>query len=72
MFHRVHVDEIAAMLGLPDTAFIAATITLGVPAGSHGPVRRKPIGQVVYEDVWEGDAPWAVDPPDTRFTGGPQ
>lgn len=72
MFHGVREDQIASAIGLPDQAFIAATITIGVPAGSHGPVRRKPIGTVVYEDVWEGDATWAVDPPGTRFTGGPK
>lgn len=72
MFHRIREAEIAAAIELPDQAFIAATVTLGVPAGSHGPVRRKPIDRVVYEDVWEGEAAWAVDPPGTRFTGGPR
>lgn len=72
MFHRVKEAEIRAALGMPDDAFIAATITIGVPAGSHGPVRRKPIASVVYDDAWEGDAAWAVDPPGTRFTGGPK
>ena len=54
---------------IPDEAVIAGTITLGVPEGRHGPVRRLPLGDVVYDDTWGGDAPWAVDPPDTRFTG---
>jgi hypothetical protein len=59
-------------LELPDPAFIAATITLGVPAGRHGPVRRKPLDQVVYEDRWDASPAWAVDPEGTRFTGGPK
>lgn len=72
MFHQVHDDEIRRAIGVPDEAFIAATITLGHPAGAHGPVRRKPLDQLVFEDSW-GQAPaWAVDPPGTRFTGGPR
>lgn len=72
MFHGVKEPEIRTALGIPDEAFIAATITLGVPAGRHGPVRRKPLNQVVYDDAWEGQASWAIDPPGTRFTGGPK
>ena len=71
-FHSYRKDEIAAEIGLPENAFIAATVTIGVPAGSHGPVRRKPLDQLVFEDRWEAPAPWAVDPPGTRFTGGPR
>lgn len=71
MFHQMREAEIRSILGVPDEAFVAATITLGVPAGRHGPVRRKPIGQVVYEDGWDESPDWAVDPEGTRFTGGP-
>jgi hypothetical protein len=48
--------------------FIAATITLGKPAGTHGPVRRRPIAELVFEDEWDNSPPWAVDPPGTAFT----
>ena len=72
MFHGTREDEIRSVLEIPDGAFIAATITLGVPAGSHGTVRRKPLNQLVFEDSW-GNAPdWATDPEGTRFTGGPR
>ncbi len=47
------------------------TIALGRPEGSHGPVRRRPIAEIVYEDAWGVPAPWASDPPGTRFAGGP-
>lgn len=72
MFHQTREAEIRSILEIPEPAFIAATVTLGVPAGSHGPVRRKPLEQLVYEDRWEGDAAWAIDPDGTRFTGGPK
>lgn len=57
-----------ALLGIPDSTFIAGTITLGRPVGHHGPVRRRPMAELVYSETW-GKAPdWAIDPPGTRFT----
>lgn len=72
MFHQVVEAQLRAELQIPDEAFIAATITLGHPAGAHGPVRRKPLAELVYEDSWGNSPAWAVDPPGTRFTGGPR
>ena len=67
-FHAPVETELVALLGLPEHAQIAATITLGKPAGSHGPVRRAPMAELVFSDTW-GDAPvWAVDPEGTRYT----
>jgi nitroreductase len=71
MWHGLVEDELRALLGIPEGVAIAATIPLGIPDGSHGPVRRRPLGEVVFEDRWEGPATWAVDPPGTRFAGGP-
>lgn len=72
MFHQFRDAEIRRELEIPDDAFIAATVTLGHPAGSHGPVRRKPLDQLVFEEAWGSAPAWAVDPPGTRFTGGPR
>jgi len=69
-WHRLVTDELGALLGLPDEVSIAATIPLGRPVGGHGPVRRLPLPQLVYENRWDEPAPWAVDPPGTRYTGG--
>jgi nitroreductase len=60
--------ELREVLGLPDDVGMHATITLGHPVGNHGPVRRRPLGELVFEDRWEQPAAWAVDPPGTRFT----
>jgi nitroreductase len=60
--------ELRELLGIPDEVFIAGTITLGKPQGSHGPVRRRPIAELVYEDAWGVSPAWAVDPPGTRHT----
>lgn len=68
MWHRLVEDDLRALVGVPDDVVLAATITLGLPEGRHGPVRRLPLRDVVFEDRWGGDAAWAVDPPGTRFT----
>ena len=53
---------------IPEDVFVAATITLGRPRGRHGPVRRRPLGELVFLDEWGGPAPFAIDPPGTRHT----
>lgn len=67
-FHGLVEDELRALLGIPDEVAITATVTLGRPAGGHGPVRRRPLGELVYEGRWGDPAPFAVDPPGTRHT----
>lgn len=67
-WHAFAETEVRAILGIPEDTFIAATLALGRPVGHHGPVRRRPISELVYEDRWEGPAAWAVDPEGTRFT----
>jgi nitroreductase len=66
---NVFVDaELKELLAIPDDVFVAATITLGRPRGHHGPVRRRPLDELVYLDEWDAPAPFAVDPPGTRHT----
>jgi nitroreductase len=60
--------QLRALFGIPDQVFIAGTVTLGRPMGKHGPVRRRPIAELVFEGDWERPAPWAQDPPGTTFT----
>ena len=67
-WHAFVETELRELLGIPDGVALSATITLGRPEGHHGPVRRRPIRELVYDDMWGGDAAWAVDPPDARFT----
>jgi len=68
MFHKAVEPELRSLLGIPDGTAISATITLGRPVGNHGPVRRRPMSELVYDDVWGEPAPWALDPPGTAFT----
>ena len=67
-WHAAVESELRALIGIPDEVFIAAAITIGHPAGRHGPVRRRPIAELIYEDRWEASADWAIDPPGTSFT----
>ncbi len=67
-FHGPVEGQLKQLLGIPPEVFIAATVTIGRPVGSHGSVRRRPLAELVYGDHW-GEAPgWAVDPPGTRHT----
>lgn len=61
-------DELRSVLGIPPDVRIVCTIPLGHPQGGHGPVRRRPIAELVYDGEWAKPADWAVDPPDSRFT----
>ncbi len=68
IWHLFVEHELRALLEVPADVFMAATIPLGRPAGHHGPVRRRPLGELVYEDRWDASPQWAVDPEGTQFT----
>lgn len=67
-FHGFVEAELRELLQIPDNTLIAASITLGKPAGSHGPVRRVPMAGLIYGDTWGESPAWAIDPPNTAFT----
>jgi nitroreductase len=67
MHHSVQAD-LKELLRIPESVFIAGTITVGRPAGHHGPVRRRPLSELVYGEEWEAPPEWAVDPPGTAHT----
>lgn len=68
MWHLGAEAELRTLLEIPDDVALSACITLGRPAGSHGPVRRRPLGDLVYDDAWGAPAAWATDPAGTRHT----
>ncbi len=67
-FHHAVDGELKTLLGIPEEVFIAATVTLGKPKGKHGPVRRRPMNELVFGDSWQQAPNWAVDPPGTAYT----
>lgn len=68
MWHYLVEAELRELLGIPPEAFIMATIPLGQPQGRHGPVRRLPLTELVFDDGWQANATWAVEPEGTRHT----
>ena len=67
-FHGPVDKELKSLLKIPEEIFISCTVTLGMHAGSHGPVRRRPLSELVFENEWSNSPAWAQDPPGTRFT----
>ena len=63
MWHLGVEDDLRRILGIPDEAALSACITLGRPMGRHGAVRRKPIGQLTFDDRWGQAADWIPDEP---------
>jgi nitroreductase len=78
-WHHYVEAELRQLLEIPGEVFMAGTITIGRPVGGHGPVRRRPLSELVFTERW-GEAPsWAIDPPGTEHTsagpprpGGPR
>jgi nitroreductase len=51
---HLHAEaECRDVAGLPDDLVIAATIPIGVPAGTTGPVRRRAVDEVLHFDRYE-------------------
>jgi nitroreductase len=65
-WHAFVEQPLRDLLAIPDGVAIHATIPLGKPIGRHGPVRRRPLHTLVYDDGWEESASWATEPPNLR------
>lgn len=61
MWHLGVEAELRELLSIPDTSAMSACITLGVPEGNHGPVRRKPLSEVAFDDAWGSSADWIIE-----------
>lgn len=46
---------IRAAVGVPDEWVLAGHVVVGWPRGRHGPVRRRPISDVVFLNHWDAD-----------------
>jgi len=60
-WHHAVEPELRAALDIPDGVALSACITLGVPAGHHGPLRRKPLSTLVHDARWGRAATWLGD-----------
>lgn len=61
LWHEEVEDELKAMLGIPSRVGISAIIPLGYPEGQHGPLRRRPLQETVFQDRWGCPPQWAVE-----------
>jgi nitroreductase len=43
-------------VGVPDDWMLAGHVVVGWPRGRHGPVRRRPLSEVVFLDRWDDPA----------------
>lgn len=62
MWHLGVDAQLRELLGIPDTVALSACITLGVPEGRHGPVKRKPLSEMAFDDAWGSTADWITEP----------
>lgn len=51
-YHQQAQPEIRAMLGVPEDRLIGVTMPLGWPDRAFGPVKRRPLADVVHRDKW--------------------
>jgi nitroreductase len=58
MWHLGVEAELRALLGIPDGVALSACITLGVPEGNHGPLTRRPLEEIVFDDAWGHPPDW--------------
>ena len=61
MWHLPVEDELRELLDIPESVALSACITLGVPVGGHGPLRRRPLGEIVHDGRWGRRAAWLED-----------
>jgi nitroreductase len=62
MWHLGVEAELRDLLGIPDGVALSACITLGVPEGRHGPVRRRQLAEIAFDDGWGDTADWLAEP----------
>jgi nitroreductase len=71
MWHLGVEDELRTLLGIPDGVALSACITLGVPEGGHGSLRRKPLAEIVFDGRWGAAAEWVTEPGGPEGAGAP-
>ncbi len=62
-FPLSHEGELRALLSIPDNNQIYCLLPIGYPSDRHGPVGRKPVGDVVYLDEFGTRWPFAQRQP---------
>ncbi len=50
--HAILEDEVKAVLEIPKDVTTWALMPIGYPVNKFGPVKRKPINEVAFQDRW--------------------
>jgi nitroreductase len=56
-WHDAAERALRRIVGIPDDWALAALVAVGWPRGAHGPVRRRPVDDVVALDRWDQPLP---------------
>jgi nitroreductase len=67
-FPLSHEAELRAMLEIPENNQIYCIVPIGYPTDRHGPLKRKPVKDVVYLDKFGTTWPFAQAQPDEGWT----
>ena len=51
-FHRMHMDRLRPLLGIPDNQTAHALLPIGWPSDKIGPVNRRPVSKNTSLDTW--------------------
>lgn len=63
-FPLSHEAELRELLGVPENNVIYCLLPIGYPSDKHGPLKRKPVRDVVYMDRFGERWPFAEGQPD--------
>ena len=66
-FPLSHEAELRDMLAIPDNNQIYCVLPIGYPSDRHGPLKRKPVRDVVYLDKFGERWPFAASQPDNGY-----
>lgn len=55
-------EELRELIGVPEGWRIVGLLPVGYPQGNHGPLRRRPIEEVVFWERWDNVRPRTVEP----------
>lgn len=58
-----HRDEFLEMIGLPEDQELYCLLPIGYPLDRHGPLRRRPVKDVVFIDRWDNAWDYAAEQP---------
>ncbi len=63
-----HPEELRERLGIPENNQVYCLLAIGYPTDRHGPLKRKPVKNVVFMGRWGASWPFAEQQPENGWT----